>query len=92
MLAHSDSRTDYGFIALANTIGHTILLRTLELAAHYLTHSANNQYKTQFYYDTKRCYAFVQGTGLDVILNQYGMSYDSDKLRKGFFYCLKRLQ
>lgn len=90
MQALSDSEIKSGYIALANTIGHSVLIHTLEMAAHYLTHSANQQRKTRFYIESEGCYAFIQGTGLDTLMQSYGLNYDSDNIRNGFFYCLKR--
>lgn len=65
-----------------NTIGLSILYREFKSAM--LFYSKNN--KTNRYYRVASdSIAFIQGTGLDIILNYYGLMYDAERLRNGFF-------
>ena len=81
------------FIALANTMGHSVLVETMKMAAYYVQHS-NGVFKGQAFIhrhmkEAKSCFLFVQGTGLEVIINRFGMSYDSEALKHGFNYYLR---
>jgi len=80
------------FIALINTMGHAILIETIKMAAYYVHHSngASLTYnKVGRIKEGKNCYAYIQGTGLAIIINQYGLNYDTDVLRETFNYCVR---
>jgi len=80
------------WLAIVNTMGHSILIETIRSAAFYLVHS-NGVPKTRVqvtqFREEKSCYAFVQGTGLNTLLNRLGMSYDADAIRDTFNYCVR---
>lgn len=68
-----------------NTLGLSILSQTLKTAS--LFFSNNPHYGTK---ETKSCYAFVQGTGLDTLIFAYGLEFDPENLRQSFNYYIKR--
>jgi len=35
---------------------------------------------------SKQALAFVMGTGLDIMIQEYGMAYDPDDLRETFYH------
>ena len=79
------------FIALANTLGHSILIETLKSAAYYVTHSDSTHTDRKITAKLKEgysCFLFIQGTGLDIILNDYALNYSSDKIKDEFNKCL----
>lgn len=65
------------------TIGLSILYETL------CTASKINYYKQAKGGEVKACYMWVQGTGLDVLIESYEMDYDPEKLRNGFNWYLR---
>lgn len=78
-------------VAYANTLGHSVLIETLKMAAYYLNHSNGTiQTKVFQFTEAKSCYMFVQGTGLNALINHFGMDYDPETLRDGFNYCVRR--
>jgi len=85
-------------ILFINTIGLCVLMQNLQSAAYYISHTNANifQYKRkhEFLYrmkDGSASYAFINGSGLDVMLNQYALDYDAEKLRDGFFYAMRNV-
>lgn len=71
-----------GILALVmqmNTIGLSIIYQEFRRAAwaytmpHYHPKTASDSL------------AFIQGTGLDIVINVYGLMYDPDRLRNTFF-------
>lgn len=86
-----DSETSW--IAVANTMGHAVLLETLRMANYYAHHSngaaSNHKVWRLHFNEAKSCYLFVQGTGLQVILNRFGLAYDPDKIKSLFNYYLR---
>lgn len=68
-----------------NTIGLSVLTETLHHAAGfiYLKSTAGKS-------ETAHCYAFIQGTSLNIFMAQYGLDYDADRIRQGFNYYLQR--
>ena len=87
-----DSETS--FIALANTLGHSVLIETLRMASYFISHSngVTNHYRvTRLYFnEAKSCYYFVQGTGLQSIIDRFGMAYNADSIRDGFNYYIRK--
>lgn len=73
-------------VMLLNTLGLSILAETLIGAEKFICSSSSNSRM----YEYKQCYAFVQGTGLDILLDTYHLGYDADSLRSGFNYYLKK--
>lgn len=81
------------FILLANTLGQSILIETFKSAAYYVTNSncqTSERMKINRIKEGSACFMFVQGTGLDNLIQRYCMDYDAEKLRQGFEYCLRK--
>lgn len=82
------------YLLIANTMGHSVLIETLRMAAYYVNHSTRVSMKSHsqitFFHEAQECFAFVQGTGLDILLMRYGLDYDPEALRGSFNYCVKR--
>jgi hypothetical protein len=76
-------------VAYANTLGHSVLIETFKGAAYYVNHSGGSRSKVMSLGEARSCYLFVQGTGLSVLLNHFGMDYDVDRLRGIFNYCVR---
>ena len=82
------------YIAYANTLGHAVMIETLKMAAYYLSHS--NGMQTRSYNirsnmkEAKSCYLFVQGTGLDLVLEKFGMDYNTNEIRNIFNYMIRK--
>lgn len=81
-------------IFLTNTIGESILIETLKAAAYFVTRSGND-FKPRHHVtkssleESRYCYFFVQGTGLDVLISRFHLPYNPDELRNQFNYCLR---
>ena len=84
------------YIAQVNTLGHAIVIETLKMAAYYLNHS--NGLSSYLHYpknfrsemnEAKSCYLFVQGSGLEVTLNRFDLSYNADRIRTLFNYLVR---
>lgn len=73
-------------LMLLNTLGLSILSETLYSAQFIHTNSGRGGDLVEH----RACYAFIQGSGLDILLQQYGLNYDPDGIRSGFNYYLKR--
>ena len=83
-----------------NTLGLSILTETLKSAAFYMSNTLHhvNQctkfYTSHFNSEMKEgseCLAFIQGTGLELILERYCLDYNPDKLRDKFFHIMKKI-
>lgn len=92
-MEHLDSKISE-YVALVNTLGETVLVETLRMAAYYVYHSSGISYYKHGVMiqlnEARKCYAFVQGTGLQTIINHFGLLYDSERLKETFNYCLKK--
>lgn len=73
-------------LLLANTVGLSILAETFRSAAYFASRSDVMVGD----YESKECFMFVQGTGLDLLLQYYHLNYDPHVLRGQFNYYLKR--
>ena len=62
-----------------NTIGLSIIYHEFKCAAwaYYAPHHHPKSSSDSL--------AFIQGTGLEIVLDVYGLMYDADRLRKVFF-------
>ena len=83
------------YILMANTLGHSVIMEVFNSAVSYFAYSAgfingHSRMTRRMVLEGSACYAFVQGTGLDLFLNRYSMDYDADRLREGFTWCLKK--
>ena len=87
--------TNAYYVALANTLGHAVLVETLRMAAYYINHSNGTAHKNwhsiQRIREASSCYTYIQGTGLEYILQTYDLRYDADKLRKDFSWCVRKI-
>lgn len=86
----SDSSLE--FWAVVNTLGHAALVETLRMAAYYVSHS-NHAFGRRWLFEIKEaesCYAYVQGSGLEVLMNKFGLNYDVDQIKDTFNYCVRR--
>ena len=85
--------SERSFIAIANTMGHSVLIETLREAFYYVNHSNGTGFKcrpTQIRFnESKACYFFVQGTGLQTIIDRFGMLYDGENIRDRFNYLVR---
>ena len=83
-------------LLLINSLGLSVLTETLRSAAFFFTHSSwslksvSNSKGTYTYpnekaREAKFSLAFVQGTGLEVLLDRFELAYDPDILRSEFF-------
>ena len=80
------------FIALANTLGHSVLIETVRSAAYYVANSnchTSDRMKIARIKEGSSCFIFIQGTGLDNFIQRYCMDYNPDTLREGIQYCLR---
>lgn len=93
MLEPSDLDRNFT-IALANTLGHAVLIETFRQAVYYVHHSNGTAFKSRAWkrgitYDARSCFLFIQGTGLNVLLDYYDLNYNPDYLRSSFNYCVR---
>lgn len=70
-------------VMLANTIGMTVLTDTLKDAAYVFFHTGTISHEKQE--DSRDSLAFIQGTGLDMMIIAYRINLDAENLRKSFF-------
>lgn len=77
-------------VLLMNTIGQSILIETLKSAHYFITHSngfdPKHHVTKRNFLDSKQCYFFMQGTGLDTLIQSYELDYNPETLRDGFNY------
>jgi len=81
--------TDLVGLLLTNTIGMSILCETIKTAGYMFIHSGvvskrSHSSKTMMN-ESKDCFAFIQGTGLELLMEDYGIGYDADNLRITFY-------
>lgn len=81
--------TQLVMVLLTNTIGMSILIETLRTASHAFIHTHN--WKNKRTVESEKCFAWVQGTGLDIFLHKYDLAYDPDKLRDSFNYLITKV-
>lgn len=90
MKARLDSQIKDHF-AVVNSMGQAVLVETLKAAAYYVTHSNGTKSHAGIQFkEAMSCYAFVQGTGLHIIINQFGLDYDAEKIQETFNYCVRK--
>ena len=69
-------------LMLVNSIGMTVLQETLKDCAYMFTHTSMSANKAEQCSDSL---AFIQGTGLDIMLQYYYIPLDPDELRTNIF-------
>ena len=81
------------FVAIINTMGHAVLIETIRMAAFYVAHSDSTHNSKTWNLkirEAKSCYAYVTGTGLEIIVDKFGLEYNPDRLRNDFRYCIRK--
>ena len=71
-------------LVMMHTLGLSILSQVFKTAA-WGTFSVS-QSKRKECHD---CYAWIQGSGLDIHLQRFGLYYDAEQLRESFNYMIK---
>ena len=93
MSAPLDSQINDHF-AIVNSIGNAVLIETIKMAAYYVNHSGNYSGHSFTFIsnmkEAKTCYAFVQGTGLQLLIDRFGLAYHADKIQDTFNYCVRK--
>ena len=91
MSAPLDSQINNHF-AVVTSMGQAVLIETIKAAAFYVTHSdgAHTKSKVMSLKEASFCYAFIQGTGLQILINRFGLAYDADKIQDTFNYCVRK--
>jgi len=80
--------------AIVNSLGRTVLVETIRMAAFYVHHSGSYLgHSRSFVMDIKEgksCFVFVNGTGLQLLINKFGLAYDAEKIMDTFNYCVRK--
>jgi hypothetical protein len=76
-----DSR-DLMMIMMMNTLGLSVLYGEFRTAYSYYSQP---KYHPNYKKAASDSLAFIQGTGLDLLIQAYGLMYDPDALRNVFF-------
>ena len=76
---------------IANTLGESILVEVLKSAVYFITNSSHSNFKHHMtrknFMESKYCYFFIQGSGLDQLIETYALEYDPEIIRDKFnFY------
>jgi len=87
---------EFVYLLMTNTLGESILVETLRSAAYFLTHSGNefkpkHHITRHFLQESRYCYFFVQGTGLDLLIKRFHLEYDPEQIRQTFNYCARHV-
>lgn len=98
MQAHSHLNDSASLMNLAfiNTLGLQVLTQTFKSAAFYIRNIdylctwKQPKHFRSYMKEGSSCLAFINGSGLDIMLEQYALAYDSDELRDGFFYLSRK--
>ena len=67
-----------------NTIGLSILEIEFKEAANFYFSNYKHP-KTKLAKSASKSLAFIQGTGLEMVIQNFGLMYDADALRNAFF-------
>jgi len=82
------STCDLPMLMMANTIGMTILRNELRSASYIFVYSGGKENWRNGIHSVNECsdsLAFIQGTGLEILMSYYHLEYDPDKVRNTFF-------
>lgn len=79
---------------IMSSMGEAIIVETMKSAAYFVSRSGNNfkpkhHVTKQFLQESRYCYYFVQGTGLDILINDYQLDLDPEELRNQFNYLVR---
>lgn len=93
MQAPLDSQIDNHF-TMINSLGQAVLIETIKMAAFYVNHSGSYTLHSRSFNmnlkEGRECYVFVQGTGLQTLINRFGLDLDSERLQETFNYCVRK--
>ena len=78
---------DLQTLMIMNTIGLSILIDTLKDARYYYKRS--NNISARRIEEFQSSAAYIQGTGINLIIESYHMNYDPEAIKNGFFYCMR---
>lgn len=67
-----------------NTIGESILVQAFREAKYYMNFTGSRPSKS-----IRESYLFINGTGLDAVIEDYQLDYDATSLRSIFFWKVK---
>lgn len=69
-----------------NTLALSLITNTFTEASYMFTHTANVPTRHKQYLSaSKQAFAFIQGTGLEIMIQVYNLDYDANKLREIFY-------
>lgn len=80
-------------LMLKTTLGESVLIETIRCAAYFISRSSNpisNHYELKNHFEEGRsCYFFLQGTGLEALVEYYELNYNPYDIRAGFNYLVR---
>lgn len=64
-----------------------VLAKTILDAAYMFTHTNGKltRERLTMYKTSQQAFAFLQGTGLEVMIQEYGLAYDAENIRSLFY-------
>jgi len=70
-----------------DTLALSLITNTFVEASYMFTHTGGSLPKRhkQYLEASKQAYAFISGTGLEIMIQAYNMDYDADMLRDMFY-------
>jgi len=80
-------------LMMLNTLGLSILVETFKMAAYFMINTNGNGHRTykdmhcltEIKSESRACFAFIQGTGLEQLINNYYLNLNAEELRKTFY-------
>ena len=80
-----DTENSLSRLMFMNTIGMSVLVDVIKASAYYM--NGSNGYRLKRYSQSvgSSSLAFIQGTGLEIMLDTYHIEYSADKLRSNLF-------
>lgn len=68
-------------------IAKSVLENTLVEAAYMFVHTNGklSREKIQYIENSRQAFAFISGTGFEIMIERYGLDYDVDKIRTAFY-------
>lgn len=82
-------------LLMMNTIGLAVVIDACRSAMYYVTHTGcllRNNYQKETMKKGSSALAFIEGSGLDIVLNTYYLHFDPDSLRNVFHFTAKKIQ
>lgn len=71
---------------MMNTLGMSVLIEVLKMAKAF-SHVADKPHPSNgYYHEAEKCFIFVQGTGLNMLVDKYSLGYDPEELKVTFNY------